>query len=56
MQIERTNENADRYKYDFDVCHFGKGWAQIDTSEDAYYYGQWANPCLLYTSPSPRDS
>jgi hypothetical protein len=38
---------ADRYKYDFDKCSFKKGWAQIDTSQDASYYGKWCNPTTL---------
>ena len=36
--------NGDRYKFDFDLCHFKKGWAQLDTNEDAWYYGNWINP------------
>ena len=36
--------NIDRYKFDFNLCTAGKGYAQIDTSQDAWYYGNWANP------------
>jgi hypothetical protein len=35
---------ADRYVYDFNHCSIEKGWAQIDTNQDAWYYGQWINP------------
>jgi hypothetical protein len=43
-QIIRTFEPADRYLYDFKLCTIARGWAQIDTSQDASYYGQWINP------------
>lgn len=43
-QIIRDFTPADRYLYDFRVCTIEKGWAQIDTSQDASYYGQWINP------------
>ena len=35
---------ADRYRYDFGLCSPVNGFAQLDTSEDAWYYGNWANP------------
>ena len=35
---------ADRYKYDFDICSGKNGFAQVDTKNDASYYGTWANP------------
>jgi hypothetical protein len=35
---------GDRYKYDFNQCHFKKGWAQLDTRQDASYFGNWLNP------------
>tara|TARA_Y100000593_G_C4311522_1_gene338617 strand:+ start:1852 stop:2232 length:381 start_codon:yes stop_codon:yes gene_type:complete len=31
----------DRYHYDFGPC---RGWAQLDTSADAWYFGHWACP------------
>ena len=51
MKILRGNvaitvEN--RYEYDFGVCSIAKGWAQIDTSQDASYFGQWVNPVLRW--------
>jgi hypothetical protein len=46
MTIERFNEfcPGNRYLYDFRVCTYEKGWAQIDTRQDAAYYGSWTNP------------
>ncbi|MDE2099347.1 MAG: hypothetical protein KGL39_18985 [Patescibacteria group bacterium] len=35
---------ADRYLYDFRVCTTDKGWAQLDTRQDASYFGNWVNP------------
>ena len=35
---------SDRYAFDFRLCHFSKGWAQLDTRQDASYYGNWINP------------
>lgn len=42
--ISRDFGPADRYLYDFGLCTISKGWAQIDTSQDASYFGQWINP------------
>jgi hypothetical protein len=38
---------SERYKYDFGACSIKKGWAQVDTEQDASYYGTWANPSKL---------
>jgi hypothetical protein len=35
---------AERYQYDFKICTPAKGWAQLDTGQDASYYGNWINP------------
>lgn len=35
---------GDRYAFDFRMCTAAKGWAQLDTRQDASYYGQWINP------------
>ena len=35
---------GDRYKFDFDTCSSSKGYAQVDTEQDASYHGIWANP------------
>lgn len=44
--MEKVHEfcPADRYVYDFGVCTSKNGFAQIDTSQDASYFGTWANP------------
>ena len=35
---------TDRYSFDFKLCTPKNGWAQVDTSQDASYFGTWANP------------
>ena len=35
---------TDRYAFDFNTCTGANGWAQVDTSQDASYFGTWANP------------
>lgn len=35
---------ADRYFYDFGLCSSTGDWAQMDTAQDAPWFGQWANP------------
>jgi hypothetical protein len=35
---------ADRYVYDFSTCTTSNGFAQVDTDQDASYFGTWANP------------
>ena len=37
---------GDRYQFDFSLK---KGWAQLDTTQDASYYGNWINPVTLET-------
>jgi len=36
--------NADRYQFDSGECSTANGYAQVDTKQDAWYYGTWANP------------
>ena len=38
---------ADRYVYDLGLCSSSNGFAQVDTRQDASYYGTWANPVKL---------
>lgn len=40
---------GDRYQFDFKICTAEKGWAQVDTYQDAYYFGVWVNPITLET-------
>jgi len=42
--IENFLPDTERYLFDFKLCTFKKGYAQIDTDQDAWYYGNWANP------------
>lgn len=39
--------DATRYDYDFGACNYKKGWAQLDTWQDASYFGVWINPKTL---------
>ena len=48
MQTERHFEpDANRYAFDFRLCHYKRGWAQCDTAQDASYFGIWTNPFSL---------
>lgn len=45
--MERTTKFLpyhDRYQFDSQLCP--KGYAQVDTDQDASYFGIWANPAL----------
>ena len=44
MKVTNSFAPADRYLYDFRLCTYEKGWAQLDTRQDAGYYGTWINP------------
>ena len=35
---------ADRYELDFGPCSYARGFAQVDTAQDAWYFGTWTNP------------
>ena len=43
------NPMGDRYVFDFKCCTSAKGWAQLDTRQDASYYGNWVNPLKYET-------
>jgi hypothetical protein len=48
--MERTkwfDGETDRYTFDFGACSIANRFAQVDTSQDASYYGIWANPFSL---------
>lgn len=47
MKITREFAPADRYLYDLGPCSYENGFAQIDTKQDASYFGTWANPTAL---------
>ena len=46
-KTETFNSDINRYVFDFDICNAKNGWAQMDTTQDAHYYGNWANPKTL---------
>jgi len=39
--------NGDRYILDMGECSVSKGFAQVDTTQDAWYFGTWASPKKL---------
>ena len=43
MKIETAFIDADRYHWD-DQLTAEKGYAQIDSEQDAWYYGTWCSP------------
>ena len=47
MKIIREFCPGDRYVYDFGLCSSANGWAQVDTAQDAAWFGTWANPTRL---------
>mgnify|MGYP001340657132 FL=1 len=47
MKTIREFAPGNRYFYDGGMCSESKGFAQIDTSQDASYFGTWANPETL---------
>lgn len=47
MKIERFFKDANRYHFDFGQCSYENGFAQIDSRQDASYYGQWCSPTAL---------
>ena len=45
MKTERLFDPlTDRYAFDFKLCTVKRGFAQVDTRQDASYYGTWASP------------
>ena len=47
MKITRDFCPGNRYAYDFGLCSYEKGWAQVDAAQDASFFGTWANPARL---------
>ena len=47
MKVTREFCPADRYVYDWGACSYKNGYAQVDTDQDAPYFGTWANPATL---------
>ena len=48
-RIEDFMEGIERYYFDFGECSHHLGYAQVDTSQDAPYFGIWTNPTTLTT-------
>jgi hypothetical protein len=44
MKQFHSNRDTERYEFDFGECSYKNGWAQLDTLQDASYYGNWLNP------------
>lgn len=40
-------QGAERYMFDSGMCSVSKGFAQVDTRQDAPYFGLWANAKTL---------
>ena len=49
LHIEEFLMDADRYHFDFGECSHHLGYAQVDTCQDAPYFGIWTNPMTLTT-------
>ena len=53
MGLDLLKENyfqpGDRYQYDFELCSYKKGYSQLDSGQDAWYFGTWVNPytCVI---------
>ena len=47
METIRDFQPATRYVYDFGCCSYKNGFAQIDTGQDASYFGTWISPDRL---------
>lgn len=48
-RIEEFMENIERYHFDWGECSHHLGYAQVDTCQDAPYFGIWTNPTNLTT-------
>jgi hypothetical protein len=42
--VRDFNSMTDRYAFDFGMCSIKNGFAQVDTGQDASYFGTWASP------------
>lgn len=48
LTIDRSfMSDGSRYLFDTETCPAKKGWAQVDTKHDAWYFGIWINPTTL---------
>ena len=44
MKIQRSFQHTGRYVFDGGRCSTANGYAQVDTRQDASYFGTWASP------------
>ncbi len=44
METERKFLPVGRYHFDMAACSIAAGFAQVDTRQDASYFGQWVSP------------
>ncbi len=44
MEIRRFFKPTERYEFDTGLCSGANGFAQVDTRQDAPYFGTWVNP------------
>jgi hypothetical protein len=44
MRTEHSFSPSDRYHFDFGECSERRGFCQIDTTQDAPYFGIWCDP------------
>ena len=47
MQTNTHFHPTERYEFDCGRCSLAKGWAQVDTEQDAPHFGTWTNPTTL---------
>lgn len=47
MKTESFHNHCERYAYDMGACSLSKGFAQVDTRQDAPCFGIWANAKTL---------
>lgn len=47
-KTELFDGEMNRYAFDFCHCRLNDGWAQLDTDQDASYFGNWAHPERLH--------
>lgn len=44
VKVTSLHEHSSRYTFDMGLCSVKNGYAQVDSGQDAWYYGTWANP------------
>ncbi len=47
-KTELFDAGMNRYAFDFEHCRCNDGWAQLDTDQDAEWFGNWAHPERLH--------